>query len=69
MHIKNREIYFCARLLRKSKKNFYKNLSEERITESRTFWKTVKPNLTEKTLKDERITLADRDKFLTEEKI
>ena len=39
-----------------------------RITDQRKFWQTIKPNLTDKTLKDERITLADGDKFITEEK-
>ena len=39
-----------------------------RITDQRKFWQTIKPNLTDKTLKDERMTLADGDKFITEEK-
>ena len=31
-------------------------------------WQTIKPNWTEKTLKDERITLVEGDKVITEEK-
>ena len=39
-----------------------------RITNNRKFWQTIKPNLTRKALKDERITLVDRDKVIAEEK-
>ena len=40
----------------------------KRITNKRKFWQTIKPNFTDKILKDERITLVDRDKAITEEK-
>ena len=50
---------FCVKLLRKSKKDFCNNLNVKRITDNRTFWQTIKPNFTDKTLKDERITLVE----------
>ena len=34
----------------------------------RKFWQTIQPNFTDETLKDERITLADGNKVITEEK-
>ena len=40
----------------------------KRIADSTKFWKTFKPNFTEKTLKDGRITVVDRDKVIIEEK-
>ena len=40
----------------------------KRITDNRKFWQTIKPNLTDKTLRDERITLAEGDKVIIEEK-
>ena len=40
----------------------------KRITDHRKFWQTIKPNCTDKTLKDERITLVEGDKVITEEK-
>ena len=64
--IKYKEI-FCVRLLRKSKKNFYNNLDVKRMTDNRKFWQTIKPNCIYKTLKDERITLVEEDKIITEE--
>ena len=54
--------------LRKSKKNFYSNLNVKRITDNRKFWQTVKPHFPNKTLNDERITLAEGVKVVTEEK-
>ena len=63
-----RQRNFCVKLLRKSKKNFYNNLNVKRITDHRKFWQTIKPNCTDKTLKDERITLVNGDKVITEEK-
>ena len=40
----------------------------KRITDNRKFWQTVKPHFTNKTLNDERITLAEGIKVVTEEK-
>ena len=40
----------------------------KKITDNRKFWQTIKSNFTDKTLKDERISLADGDKVITEEK-
>ena len=40
----------CAKLL---KKVFCNNLNVKRITYNRKFWHTIKPDFTDKTLKDE----------------
>ena len=40
----------------------------KKITDNRKFWQNIKPNFTDKTLKDERITLVDGDKVMAEEK-
>ena len=50
------------KLLRKTKKEFYNNPNVKYITENKLFWKTVKPSFTDKTLKDERITLVENNK-------
>ena len=47
----------CVKRLRKTKKDFFNNLNVKRVTDNKQFWKTVKQCLTDKTLKDERITL------------
>ena len=53
--------------LRKTKKEFYKNLNVKYITENKLFWKTVKPSFTDKTLKDERITIVQNNKVVSDE--
>ena len=63
-----RQRNFCVKLLRNSKKDFYNNLNVKRITGNRKFWQTIKPNFTDKTLKDERINLVEGVNIITEEK-
>ena len=62
-----RQRSFCVKLLRKTKKEFYNNLNVKYITENKLFWKTVKPSFTDKTLKDERITLVENNKVVSDE--
>ena len=57
-----------VKFLRKSKKYFYNNVNVKKIIDDRTFWRNIKPNFTDKTLKDEIITFVDEDKLITEEK-
>ena len=45
---------YCVSLLRKTKKNYYKNFNEKKITDNKTFWKTVKTFLSHKTPSDEK---------------
>ena len=58
---------FCVKLLRNTKKEFYNNLNVKYITKNKLFWKTVKPSFTDKTLKDERITLVENNKVVSDE--
>ena len=58
---------FFVKLLRKTKKEFYNNLNLKYITENKLFWKTVKPSFTDKTLKDERMTLVENNKVVSDE--
>ena len=44
-----------------TKRNFYNNLNVNKITDNRSFWKTVKSSFTEKTLKDGKIVLVEDD--------
>ena len=55
---------YCVSLLRKTKKNYYNNLNEKKITDNKTFWKTVKPFLSDKTPSDEKITLIENAKII-----
>ena len=55
---------YCVSLLRKTKKSYYNNLNEKKITDNKTFWKTVKPFLSDKTPSDEKRTLIEKDKII-----
>ena len=57
----NKQRNICVKLLRKSKKDFYNNLNAKSITDSKSFWKTVKPSFSDKPLKNETISLIEKD--------
>ena len=52
----------------KIKKYFFNNLDVKCVKDNKQFWKTVKPCLTDKTLKDERITLIINEKVVSDER-
>ena len=62
-----RQRNFCVKLLRKTKKQFYNNLSVKYITKNKLFWKTVKSSFTDKALKDERTALVENNKVVSDE--
>ena len=43
-----RQRNLCLNLLRKTKQNFYKVLDEKQVSDSKTFWKNVKPFFNDK---------------------
>ena len=61
-----RERNFCVKLLRKTKKEFCNKLNVKCITKKKLFWEPVKSSFTDKTLKDERITLVENNKFVSD---
>ena len=60
-----RQRNYCLKLLKRSKKDFYNNLKVKQVTDNKDFWKTIKPNFTDKVLKDEKIVLVEDDKVIT----
>ena len=63
----NKQRNYVVSLLRKKKKEFYSNLNTNILTENKTFWKTVKPFLADKTNKTSRITLIEDEKTISQE--
>ena len=53
---------YCASL-RKTKKTYYNNLNERKITDSKSFWKPVNAFLSDRTSNDEKITLIKKHKI------
>ena len=59
---------YCVILLRKMKKQYYKNLNVKNVVDNQTFWKTVKPYFSDKGSNSRRITLLENDSILTDDK-
>ena len=55
---------YCVSVVRKSKKLHYSNLDEKKITDDKTFWKTIKPFLSNKIVSREKVTLIEEDEIL-----
>ena len=47
----------CVSLLRKTKRQYYSDLDEKNICDSKTFWKVVQPMLSKKIKSNERVNL------------
>ena len=50
----------CVSLIRQAKKQFFSNLNTNVVTENKTFWKTLKPFLTEKVKTKSKISLIEK---------
>ena len=65
-HKKQRNI--CIKLLQKTKNDFFNNIDVKHVTHSKQIWKTVKPCLTNKTLKDKRTTLIENENVVSDKR-
>ena len=50
---------YCSRLYKKERKRYYQNLDLRKVTENKTFWKTIKPFFSDKGLGKSDITLIE----------
>ena len=57
----------CVSLLRKTKINYYENLDGKDITDSKKFWKTVKPLLSDKSINGDKIHLNENGELINSE--
>ena len=64
----NKQRNLCVTLLRKSKREYYQNLSVENVCDNKKFWKAVKPLLSNKIIPSEKITLVEGTKILKNDK-
>ena len=58
---------YCVSLLKKTKKNYYNSLNEKDVSDNKTFWKTVKPFLSDKIVSKEEILLVENDEIISED--
>ena len=57
----------CKKLLRKTKKSYFESLNTKKITDYRTFWKTVVPLFTNKVSTGEKIILNEVEKLISDD--
>ena len=48
-------------LLRRTKKEYYGKLDPRKVADNRTFWRTVKPFLSNKSVENEKIILVEKE--------
>jgi hypothetical protein len=68
----NRKAYskqrnYCVSLLRKTKRNYYNNLNTKSVVDNKCFWKSIKPLLSDKLVKSEKINLEENDDIISNE--
>ena len=59
---------FCVSLLRKVIKKHYAKLNHKDITDNKQFWRTIKPLLSDKSKSNEKVTLVENNKIISEDK-
>ena len=63
----NKQRNYCVGLSRKTKQEYYENLDITKITDNKTFWKTVGPYFRERFCDAQKITLIENDDIVTED--
>ena len=58
----------CVTVLRKSKREYYQNMSVENVCDNKKFWKAVKPLLSNEIMSSEKIALVEGTKILKNDK-
>ena len=58
---------FCASLLSKTKKNYFKNVKIQDIADNKKFWEAIRPYFSDKGYKQTKITIVEKDSIITDE--
>ena len=58
---------YCVNLVRREKKKFYGNLDLKKITDNKTFWKTMKPFFSDKSKSGNKITLLEGNNIISKD--
>ena len=63
-YIKQRN--YCVSLIRQTKRDYYNNLNNKNFIDNKSFWKCVKPFLTDKNPRSNKITLVENESIIEE---
>ena len=64
----NRQRNYCTSLLKRIKKEYFENLDDKKVTDSRKFWKIVSPFFSNKGSTKGSYTLIENEKIISNEK-
>ena len=59
---------FCVSFLRKSKRNYFKNVKMHDITDNKIFWKTIRTYFNDKGYNQTKITIVEKDSIMIDGK-
>ena len=59
---------FWVSLLRKTKRNYFKNVKIQDVTDNKKFWKTIQPYFSDKEYNQAKIKIVEKDSVITDEK-
>ena len=62
----NKQRNYCVSLIRQTKRDYYNNLDHENISDNKSFWKYIKPFLTDKNPRSNKITLVENESIIEE---
>ena len=57
---------FCTNLLRKTKRDYFRNLNIRELNDNKKFWKRIKPFLSDKGLANNSIVLKENGNLITD---
>ena len=63
----NQQRNICVTLFRKEKYDYYNNLIVKKITDNKTFWKSIKPFLSDKGPSTQIITLIEKEEIISDD--
>ena len=63
----NQQRNFCLSLVRKAKKDYYNNLDHKKVTNDKSFWRTVRPLFSDKNSSFSKITLIENELLLNDD--
>ena len=59
---------FYVNFLRKTKRNYLKNVKIQDVTDNKKFWKIIRPYFSDEGYNQTKITIVEKDSVITDEK-
>ena len=59
-----KQINFCVKLLRKTKQDYFNNIDIKSVSDTKKFWKTIKPYFSNKGLTSNKIFLSEKGSLI-----